>query len=416
MVKPGDNDALAAFRREVRVLHSEHVPNDVLHRLEYYYLPEGDNSADPPEQPFFVAERIDGQPILEYVREHRPMPVIELVKLIERGFHALDRLHSCNIIHGDVLAGNVLVQKGEVVRLVGLGRTRPIDRFHTRPLKSDREVIADHHADSVFEAEARRAVRDDIRAFASLAFQALTDRPPGKRPEDAKADADALDKAGVPSDAKEVLMKALRAEDQGEEADRKSYASAADVARDLRACLERQVRWAARKRQAVVDLLVGSALLCIALAAAWVGWARYWSDERLGSRVRDLESHLRDLGSKLASRPQIGYRTFDQRIAWTNGGASDDPRTLYSSGPTQKWQSAPSMPTDLPTNAKVLGVMVSLQDWLPALTRSFNLIDARVNPETNAVEFDIRSIDDPSIGAPQPPGFGHIRVHLIYEY
>ncbi len=62
------------------------------------------------------------------------MNLDEPIKLIERCFIAVERLHSCDILHGDVSQNNVLVQKDEVVRLIDLGQAKPLYRVGAQSL------------------------------------------------------------------------------------------------------------------------------------------------------------------------------------------------------------------------------------------------------------------------------------------
>jgi formylglycine-generating enzyme len=273
IVEPENKHALACFHREVKILASEHVPTDVVPSLKYYQ--DIDDPAAPTIQPFFVAERIDGDRILKYVSGPRPLPIAGRIELIERAFLALERLHSCNILHGDVSPNNVMVQKEDVVRLVDLGLAKPIRDVGTRSYS----VIGGTEGSqpiTVLQGLNRLEVWADIHALASVAFYVLTDRPSGTKPEDADAIADALRDAGVPREVSLVLLKALREKDQRKETDRNLYASAADVAHDLRAWRERQARRAVRKRQGVAALVAASPILIL----AWFGWTNYWSELR----------------------------------------------------------------------------------------------------------------------------------------
>jgi serine/threonine protein kinase len=294
IVEPENAHALACFRREVKILASEHVPTDVVPSLKYHQ--DVDDPAAPTIQPFLVAERIEGRPILDYVRHPRSLPIAGRIELIERGFLALERLHSCNILHGDVSPNNWLVQKDDIVRLIDLGLAKPLRGVGTRSV-SVAGGTPDYQPDSVLNGQDRLAVWADIHALASVAFHALTDRPPGKKPENTRANGDVLSAAGVPPKVARVLLKALRVKDQRKETDQNLYASAAAVARDLRIWRERQARRATLKRQAVVALLVALPLLVAALSLAWDGWSRYWEARRADeiTQIKALRSRASQL-------------------------------------------------------------------------------------------------------------------------
>jgi len=277
IVEPENTRSLACFRREVKVLASEHVPTDVVPSLKHYQ--EVDDVAAPTVQPFLVAERIDGRPILDYVRDPRPLPMVDRITLVERCFRALERLHSCNLLHGDVSPNNVMVQKEDVVRLIDLGQAKPIHDVGTRSV-SVAGGTPNYQPESVLRGEDRMEVWGDIHALASVAFHVLTDKPPGKKPGETSRNDAVLRTAGVPSEVAQVLLKALRVKDQRKETDSDLYASAADIARDLLACRQRQARRTERTRQGQVASVVALVVALPILALAWFGWSSYWSERR----------------------------------------------------------------------------------------------------------------------------------------
>ena len=317
VVEPENQHALDCFRREVKVLASEHVPTDVVPGLKYYQ--DVDDPAAPTVQPFLVAERIDGRPILDYVRYPRPLPMSERIALVERCFLALDRLHSCNILHGDVSPNNVLIQKDDVVRLIDLGQAKTLRGVGTRSV-SVAGGTPDYQPDSVLRGEERLAAWVDIHALASVAFHALTDKAPGKKESDARGNASALHDARVPSAVARVLRKALREKDQRKETDPELYASAATVARDLHAWHEGQARCAQRKRQGIAAVLV--ALLM--LIPTWVGWSRYWAEIR-ADQTREVVS-LHAQASRLSHDAHPRVKQITERVRPARPAARRCPR------------------------------------------------------------------------------------------
>jgi sulfatase modifying factor 1 len=325
IVEPENARALACFRREVKFLASEDVPTDVVPNLKHYQ--EVDNPAAPTIQPFLVTERIDGQRILDYIRHPSPMPVAERIELIERAFLALERLHSGHILHGDISQNNVMVQKGGVIRLIDLGLAKPLHRVGTQSLSMGGGTPGPQ-AITILTGENRLAVWADVHALASVAFHVLTDRPPGKKPGDVDANAEALRAAGVPIAVARVLLKALREKDPRQEIDRSLYASAAEVARSLRSCRERQVRRAVRKRHAVVASLVAGPMLAVALGVAGLGWSRYWTDKN--RQIVALREEAAGLSQERHPRVEALAARADQLIrerkalAWWQINRADD--------------------------------------------------------------------------------------------
>lgn len=177
IVDPHNQNALAAFRREVRILASEYVPLDVVPVLKRYQDVDKDQTT--PIQPFLVEECIDGKPILDYVGGPRPMSILERIELIENGFLAYERLHSSNILHGDGSPNNIFVEKENKVRLIDFGNGKGLRGIGTRSLSMPGGT-PNYAPDTQLTGQERRAVWVDIHAFASVSFHVLTGVPATK--------------------------------------------------------------------------------------------------------------------------------------------------------------------------------------------------------------------------------------------
>ena len=235
IVEPGKSNSLACFRREVKMLGSEHVPTNVVPFMTFSRDPDPSQAAV--VQPFMIIEKIEGKPILEYVLDGRPMAVDDRVRLVERCFEALERLHSCNLLHGDPSPGNVLIQRGDVVRLIDLGQAKTLQGVGTRSLTLTGGTRG-YASDARLRGEERSAVWTDIHALASVAFHALTGKAPCKKSGDEAANSDALARAGVAPEVARIILKAMRDKDARLEVDPSLYQTAAEVAKDLRAWRE----------------------------------------------------------------------------------------------------------------------------------------------------------------------------------
>ena len=121
MLDPGNEDHVHAFDRECRVLASEHVPRDLVPAYINHVKREG-------IQPFVLMEFINGREVHSYVKEPRKLDLDHRIELVEKLFRAYQQLHDCNLIHGDPKPENIMVQKGDRIRLVDFGLSCRLDR------------------------------------------------------------------------------------------------------------------------------------------------------------------------------------------------------------------------------------------------------------------------------------------------
>ena len=322
IVEPSNTLALACFRREVKVLGSDHVPLDVVPQLRF--VQDVDNATKARVQPFLVMEKIDGKPILDYVNHPRPMAMADRISVVEQCFVALDRLHSCNLLHGDVSFNNVMIQKGDIVRLIDLGQAKTRQGVGTRSVSG---AVGSPICAPDGRIRGEEPLKDwiDIHSLAIVAFFTLTGLKPETKPRDEAASHAALLKAGVPTGVARVLLKAMRDKDERKAVDPTLYQSAADVAKDLRLWREGQARRALRKRQALVCFLV---TLPVFALAGWC-WSMYQAEVRAdrGKQIAALRRELEGLSQanhslvkKLEARASQLYQ--DREAALNRGETS----------------------------------------------------------------------------------------------
>ncbi len=126
---------------------------------------------------YLVTPRIGQGNLADYVKEHR-LPKEERVALLENIARALVYCHTKDVVHLDVKAQNVLVDRKRAV-LIDFGSAREQNNPHT---------IADQIVSATPNAAAPEYIRDhvftkrsDTFSFAVLAYWALTDDEPFKK-------------------------------------------------------------------------------------------------------------------------------------------------------------------------------------------------------------------------------------------
>src|SRR5436309_2670337 len=76
---------------------------------------------DPTGQHYIVMEYVEGQSCAEILREHRRLPVDEVLPIISQSCRGLDHAHRNGVVHRDVKPGNLLRAYDGVVKLADLG-------------------------------------------------------------------------------------------------------------------------------------------------------------------------------------------------------------------------------------------------------------------------------------------------------
>lgn len=75
-------------------------------------------------------ELIQGQTIDDFVTSCQPN-FDRILDIVEKTFWSFQRLHGCNLAHGDPSPKNVLVQPGDRIRLVDLAGARRLQSGYT---------------------------------------------------------------------------------------------------------------------------------------------------------------------------------------------------------------------------------------------------------------------------------------------
>src|SRR5947207_12007300 len=104
----GDQEMMARFYREAAKTGALKHPNIVI----VYDLGEQDGF------PYIVMEYLAGDPLDRLIRSRSPVSVAFKIKIMEQVCHALAYAHRNDVIHRDVIPGNVIVQPDGVAKLL----------------------------------------------------------------------------------------------------------------------------------------------------------------------------------------------------------------------------------------------------------------------------------------------------------
>jgi serine/threonine protein kinase/WD40 repeat protein len=299
MLLPGEasGEMLARFRAEADALARLHHPNIVM----IYDIGTWEG------RPYFTMEYIAG-PSLDRLLAGRPQDIAASARLIETLARTIAAVHQHGILHRDLKPANILLQKHEVGRITD----EPGQEVQSSPFVlhasclllpkiTDFGLAKDQAASGkVTQAgvilgtpsymapeQARKSVGGigpgvDIYALGSMLYEMLTGRPPfqGDTPAETITQLIHDDPASpaslrprLPRDLVTICLKCL------EKSPRKRYATALDLAEDLRrfqagepirarhiGVVGRAFRWC-RRRPLVAGLLLCSVALAVALIA-----------------------------------------------------------------------------------------------------------------------------------------------------
>ena len=289
-----DAEAMDRFRREAetvaRLHHTNIVPIFAVgeHRgVNYYAMQfiEGRSLAD-------VAE--------EARRAARAIPAAEVARCGLQAAEALEHAHRRGVIHRDIKPSNLLLDPEGVTWLTDFGLAKRSDEVAltlTGALMGTPRYMSPEQAESSLRPVDHRT---DIYSLGATLYELAAGRPPfeatsplavleqilGTEPVPPRKH-----RPGLPRDLETIILKCL-AKEPG-----RRYASARDLADDLRACLdgrsprarrpnpaEQVARWARKNRRSLAVAGLTAAASVLAVAGAIAGFAAY-REARLGGVV-----------------------------------------------------------------------------------------------------------------------------------
>ena len=179
--------ALTSLRREVNNSRQLNHPNIV---GVYHFDRDGDIV-------FMVMEYMRGEPLDEFLRQHREgLPWEQAWHIIRGCGEALAYMHEHGVVHSDFKPGNVFLTENNEVKVLDLGIARTLDEAmatrNTTRFDGDAPMaLTPQYAScEMFEGQSPDR-RDDIYALGCVAYLLLTGRHPfdGARAIDARSNA-----------------------------------------------------------------------------------------------------------------------------------------------------------------------------------------------------------------------------------
>jgi serine/threonine-protein kinase len=169
-----DSEAvLARFLRERQILARLEHPG-IARLLDGGLAPDG--------RPYFVLERVEGEPITDWCRQ-RQSPVAERLRLLIAVAEAVAAAHRNLVVHRDLKPSNILVDAAGQVKLLDFGIAKLLSRDGDdvdRTLLEDRALTPSYAAPEQFRGEVVTTATD-VYALGVVLYELLTGRLPHDR-------------------------------------------------------------------------------------------------------------------------------------------------------------------------------------------------------------------------------------------
>jgi len=163
-----DPEFLTRFKMEATTAGNLHHPNLVtIHEF-------GEENGSQ----FLVMEYLEGEELQQLIRDRRPLSLLEKVEIMQQVAAGLHCAHENNVIHRDVKPSNVMVLRGNLVKLMDFGIARLARSDTTRMTKAGFLVGTLNYMSPEQFRDAEVDALCDIWAFGVIYYEFLTGRFP----------------------------------------------------------------------------------------------------------------------------------------------------------------------------------------------------------------------------------------------
>jgi serine/threonine protein kinase len=334
VIQPGfaTRDMLRRFEHETELLARLQHPG--VAQIYEASTTRPDSAEDRSPQPYFAMEYIDGQPLLDYAREH-DFDMRARLDLLARICDAVHHAHQKGVIHRDLKPANILVDPTGQPKILDFGIARAIDADirRTTMRTSVGQIIGTLPYMSPEQASGdptQLDIRSDVYALGVLCFELLTGRLPYDLDRRMIHEAVHIIRDGPPrsistidralrGDVETIVAKALAKEKE------RRYQSASDLAADLRRYLNDEpiaarptsavhhLRMFARRNRMLVGgtVAVFLALLIGIIGVSWQ-WRRATAAEQRAVNLAQSEAEQRTLAEQRLAEAERRERQMRQ--------------------------------------------------------------------------------------------------------
>ncbi len=182
---------------------------------------------------YFAMKYLEGRPLKEYLAEHAPLPIEEVVRITAQLASALDYAHGQNLIHRDVKPGNIIIGEDGHVTLTDFGLARVAESLK---LTASGEALGTLEYMAPEQARGEVKKESDIYSLGVMVYEMLTGRLPFQGGNQATLLYQHIHepppsvhqwRPDLPADLDQVILKALA------KLPEERYQKAGDLARDL---------------------------------------------------------------------------------------------------------------------------------------------------------------------------------------
>jgi serine/threonine-protein kinase len=130
--------------------------------------------------PYFTMEYVDGLDLQTLVEREGPLAPARVAHLLRQLAGALSEVHAAGLIHGDVKPANAMLCRGDRVKMLDFGLSRPVDEPLAGDPDGDPPIAGTplYLAPEAITAPENVDARSDLYALGALGYFLLTGVPP----------------------------------------------------------------------------------------------------------------------------------------------------------------------------------------------------------------------------------------------